>query len=191
MNIYIPQLHIERFLALKNDVPENHDRIKEINTLVEEIKATQYKVIVGNKKYIMSSLYENPILRERITELTEGLWFGFKCEYHVAASLIIPQLEYLIREEHKAKNYTHDNLSSMLKRKNNRVEILSNDDIYHSINILLSNNKGCLNFRNDLMHGNLHIDKHPTPNLCYYTWYIALQMVFVRNVNKDSILNLF
>lgn len=133
-----------------------------------------------------SSLIPN----DRIKIFSKGLYYGFKKEFIVSTSLLVPQIEHLLR-----MNLKYINENTINYKRNDGIEEEMGIDrlldenikkfektIYQEFKLILTKP---FNLRNDVAHG-LISDEYFQTQLTIYFWWLVLKLIIndIENGNK-------
>jgi len=150
-----------------------------------------------NLEYIKHAVHNSPLAFGVHCQLIEeGIIAGLDGKWHIAAHLLLPQLEYLLRNMLKLSgintidyiNNQREKLLNWILDKDNAGTLnqILGEDIVYLLHGLLIQEAG-LNFRNDCAHGLLHTEHIMAPILVWLlVWYIITNQAIKEVPHEEA-----
>jgi len=129
------------------------------------------------------------IPNDRIEIWSKGIYYGFKQDFTISTSLLVPQIEHLLR-----MNLKNINENTINHKGNDGIEeeigidrLLDknikkfNQPIYQEFKLILTKP---FNLRNDLAHGLIN-DKYFQTPLTIYFWWLVFKLIILNIKNSE------
>ncbi|TVL61871.1 hypothetical protein A9X86_07695 [Brachyspira hyodysenteriae] len=160
-------------------------------------KVLEFNCNIDYKLIYNICLYSGIIRYDRISIFAHGIFLCYKDDYVAGLSILVPQIEDLIRyslnvcgvntrnKDRHNKFEKELSLNEIFEQKKDDIISIFGESLYFELNTLLSNEDYCLNLRNNLCHGLINVNDFYSQNYVYL-WALIFRFILLSYIQNKQ-----